>query len=81
MELNRIQERLRNIAQEVQSAKIRISKLLSENKIQIEQDAALCRSYVHTLRIFEVELFCAVKDWKHVLQVVQARSCSTRKAV
>jgi hypothetical protein len=66
-----IKGKLRIIAQDLRSAKIRITDILSENKIQNEEDIARGKSYVHTLRIFEVELFCQLQDWKHVFRAVQ----------
>lgn len=64
---------VRAVAQDIQAAKIRISQILSDNKIQNEQEIARCRSYIDTLLIFEVELFCGLKEWKHVLHIIQVR--------
>lgn len=51
--------------------KTRIIKILAENRVQTEQDIARCRSYIATLIVFEVEIFCGLHEWKHVLQVVR----------
>jgi len=66
-----LKDKRRKIVQEVLETKERIAKLVTENRSIGDLVADRCRSFVHILRVFQVELWCALKDWKRIPPVVE----------
>jgi hypothetical protein len=66
-----LKDKRRKVAQEVVETKERILKLLADNRSIGDVVADRCRSFVHILRVFQVEIWCALKDWKRILPVVE----------
>lgn len=44
---------------------------MDKNKIVDADDVRRIEYFVHTLRIFEAELFARLKDWDQLLQIIQ----------
>ena len=68
---NNLKDKRRKIAQEVVGTKERITKLLTDNRSIGGVVADRCRSFVHMLRVFQVEIWCALKDWKRIPPIVE----------
>ena len=51
--------------------KERITKLLAENRSIGDMVTDRCRSFVHILRVFQVEIWCGLKDWKRIPPIVE----------
>ena len=66
-----LKDKRRKIVQEVVETKERIAKLVTDNRSISDVVADRCRSFVHVLRVFQVEIWCALKDWKRVPPVVE----------
>ena len=66
-----LKDNRRKIAQEVVETKERITKLLTDNRSIGDVVADRCRSFVHILRVFQVEIWCALKDWKRIPPIVE----------
>ena len=41
------------------------------NKLSAEADVERVRSFLHVLRVFEVEVLCLVRDWTRVSAVIE----------
>ena len=66
-----LKDKRRKIVQEVVETKERITKLVTENRSIDTVVADRCRSFVHILRVFQVEIWCALKDWKRIPPIVE----------
>ena len=44
---------------------------MTDNRSIGDVVADRCRSFVHILRVFQVEICCALKDWKRVPPIVE----------
>ena len=66
-------KKLRDVAHAVQSCKYQISDTLKKITDPTEADAARARSYCHVLRVFEVEVLCAQRDWLGLRSAVDVR--------
>lgn len=66
-----LKDKRRKIVQEVAETKERIAKLVTENRSIGDVVADRCRSFVHVLRVFQVEIWCALKDWKRIPPIVE----------
>jgi len=64
-------DKRRKIVQEVVETKERITKLVTDNRSIGDVVADRCRSFVHILRVFQVEIWCALKDWKRIPPIVE----------
>ena len=51
--------------------KERITKLLTDNRSISDVVTDRCHSFVHMLRVFQVEIWCALKDWKRIPPIVE----------
>ncbi|TFK68509.1 SPO22-domain-containing protein [Pluteus cervinus] len=63
-------DRLRGITAEVKSCKDKLVELSGRNKITQPSDVQRVEYFVHTLRVFEVELLAQLKEWDHVSQII-----------
>ena len=70
-EIDDLKDKRRTIAQEVVETKERITKLVTDNRTIGDVVADRCRSFVHILRVFQVEICCALKDWKRIPPIVE----------
>jgi len=66
-----LKDKRRKIAHQVVETKERITKLLADNRSIGDVVADRCRSFVHILRVFQVEIWCALKDWKRIPPIVE----------
>lgn len=66
-----MKDKRQKIVQEVVGTKERITKLLADNRSLGGVVADRCRSFVHVLRVFQVEIWCALKDWKRIPPIVE----------
>jgi hypothetical protein len=66
-----LKEKRRKIVQEVWETKERIIKLVTGNGSIGDVVADRFRSLVHILRVFQVEIWCALKDWKWIPPIVE----------
>src|SRR5882762_10045677 len=66
-----LKDKKRKVVQEVAETKERITKLVTENRSIGDVVADRCRSFVHILRVFQVEIWCALKDWKRIPPIVE----------
>ena len=66
-----LKDKRRKIVQEVVETKERITKLVTENRSIGDVVADRCRSFVHVLRVFQVEIWCALEDWKRIPPIVE----------
>jgi len=66
-----LKDKRRKIVQEVVETKERITKLVTENRSIDDVVADRCGSFVHILRVFQVEILCALKDWKRIPPIVE----------
>ena len=66
-----LKDKRRKIVQEVVETKERITKLMADNRSVDGVVVDRCRSFVHILRVFQVEIYCALKDWKRILPIVE----------
>ena len=64
-------DKRRKIVQEVVETKERITKLVTDNRSIGDVVVDRCRSFVHILRVFQVEIWCALKDWKLIPAIVE----------
>jgi hypothetical protein len=70
-EIDDSKDKWRTVAQEVVETKERITKLVTDNRTIGDMVADRCRSFVHILRVFQVEICCALKDWKRIPPIVE----------
>ena len=70
-ENDNLKDKRRKIAQQVVETKERITKLLADNRSIGDVVTDRCRSFVHILRVFQVEIWCALKDWKRIPPIVE----------
>jgi len=63
-------DRLRTTVEAICDAKSRIKDILHKGLIRRDDDVLRVRSFLHVLRLFEVEILCHLKDWNHLLDVV-----------
>ena len=70
-EIDDLKDKRRKIVQEVVETKERIRKLVIDNRSISDLVAGRCRSFVHILRVFQVEIWCALKDWKRIPPIVE----------
>ncbi|KAH7925693.1 SPO22-domain-containing protein [Leucogyrophana mollusca] len=63
-------ERFRTLVTEIKLCKERILKAVGQNRIAPE-DLARAQSFLHVLRVFEVEISCRVQDWDSVLATIE----------
>ncbi|THG97385.1 hypothetical protein EW026_g4602 [Hermanssonia centrifuga] len=61
---------LADISEDIATCTKRIQKVLDGNKLSIE-DVDRARSFIHLLRVFDTEVSCLMKDWKHLLESIQ----------
>ena len=66
-----LKDKRRKIVQEVAETKERITKLVTDSHTIGDVVADRCRSFVHILRVFQVEICCALKDWKRIPPIVE----------
>jgi hypothetical protein len=66
-----LKDKRRKIIQEVVETKERITKLVTDNRSIGDVVADRCRSFLHILRVFQVEICCALKDWKRIPPIVE----------
>ena len=66
-----LKDKRRKVVQEVVETKERITKLVTDNRSIGDIVADRCRSFVHILRVFQVEVYCALKDWKRIPPIVE----------
>lgn len=70
-EIDDLKDKRRKIVQEVVETKERITKLVTDNRSIGDVVVDRCRSFVHILRVFQVEIWCALKDWKRIPAIVE----------
>ncbi|TFK48044.1 hypothetical protein OE88DRAFT_1810744 [Heliocybe sulcata] len=63
-------DRLISTIAAVRGAKSRIQDLLDKGFIRRDDDVVRVRSFLHVLRVFEVEILCHLKDWSRLLDAV-----------
>ncbi|EPQ61285.1 hypothetical protein GLOTRDRAFT_31559, partial [Gloeophyllum trabeum ATCC 11539] len=63
-------DRLRPTLKNIEEAKARIQGILGKNLIRRQEDIPRVRSFLHVLRVFQVEMLCHLKDWCTLLETV-----------
>ncbi len=69
---------LADISEDIATCTKRIQKVLDGNKLSTE-DVDRARSFIHLLRVFDTEVSCLMKDWKHLLESIQVCTLRTIK--
>ncbi|KAJ3558726.1 hypothetical protein NM688_g744 [Phlebia brevispora] len=62
---------LTSIVTNVASCKVRIQRVLKENRLSAAADIERVQSFVHALRVFEVEVLCLMHEWTRVSTVIE----------
>ncbi|KAH9920328.1 meiosis protein SPO22/ZIP4 like-domain-containing protein [Fomitopsis serialis] len=66
----RKEESLRSLLLDITSCRERIRAVTDSAKLLDAEDISRSQSYVHVLRVFEVEMLCHLRDWEQLLQVI-----------
>lgn len=67
-------ESLARISADVSACIGRIQRISAENKMTLEQDVERARSFVHILRVFEVEILSLMRDWQRIAETIRVRT-------
>jgi len=63
-------EKLRGVLADINGCKERICDIVNSHKIPEGMDLLRVRSYVHTLRVFEAEHLCQLKEWTQMMRCI-----------
>ncbi|KZT68843.1 hypothetical protein DAEQUDRAFT_711357 [Daedalea quercina L-15889] len=64
------EDELKSILEHIGSCRKRICAVAESAKLVDAEDIVRSQSYVHVLRVFEVEMLCHLRDWEQLLAVV-----------
>ena len=64
------------MATDITVCKNRIQEILKQNKLSGKMNIERVQSFVHVLRIFEVEMLCLMNEWTQVSTVIQVSASS-----
>ena len=69
---------LASISGDIKSCQSRIGEIINKNKLPKQEEKERARSFIHTLRVFEVEVSCLQKDWEGLSLAVEVSRTSKR---
>jgi hypothetical protein len=69
------------VLSEIESCKEKITVALSKHTNQLGTDAARLCSFLHVLRIFEIEFLAEVKEWARIAQLIAVLLPSSPKFI
>jgi len=61
------------IKEQIKETKTRIQRIISKNQLPGQEETERAQSFIHVLRVFEVEILCLMKEWKELLSSVEVR--------
>ncbi|KAJ4477669.1 meiosis protein SPO22/ZIP4 like-domain-containing protein [Lentinula edodes] len=74
-------KQIREISAEIKSCKARISQIVESNKITGDDESLRSQYFLHTLRVFEVEILAQLGDWDQLLKTIGDAVTSGQLAV